>query len=408
MINVYSVSRITAYLRDLLATDPLLSDVWMQGEVSNWSQSRSGNCYFTLKDGGAEIRCVMWKDAAERMPVLPKDGEDVMAAGYVSVYAPRGLYQFCIEEMQPVGVGVLYQRFEALKAALTAAGLFDDGRKKPLPRFPRRIGIVTSPRSAALHDMLNVLRRRHPLVQVLVSPTLVQGQEAPGEIARALRRFEQSKVDLIIVARGGGSMEDLWAFNEEVVARAIFDCSIPIISGVGHEIDFTIADFVADFRAPTPSAAAELAVPDIRELRDRLQLSTAALHDAMETNLSERRQRVNQETRALERSAPENRLKEQRQRVDNLAFRLERALTNRLRLQRSELAGTQGRLASLDPCATIARGYAIVADEATGRLMRRAAEVTPGQLLQVTVEEGAFRATVQEVAERDERLDGCE
>jgi exodeoxyribonuclease VII large subunit len=408
MINVYPVSRITAYLRDLLDTDPLLSDLWMQGEVSNWSQSRSGHCYFTLKDPGAEIRCVMWREAAQRMAVLPKDGEDVVAAGYVSVHAERGMYQFYVEEMQPVGLGVLYQRFEALKLALTAEGLFDDGRKKPLPRFPARIGIVTSPTGAALQDMLNVLRRRHPLVQVLVSPTLVQGQNAPQEIAHALHRFEQQPVDLIIVARGGGSIEDLWAFNEEVVARAIYNSSIPVISGVGHEVDFTIADFVADFRAPTPSAAAELAVPDIRELRERVYLTSYALHDAMTHNLNERQQHLNQETRALERAAPESRLREQRQRVDSLADRLDRALTNQFRLQRSELVGVQGRLASLDPCATIARGYAIVADEATGQLMRRASNVTPGQALRITVEEGAFRAMVQEVIEPDAGLPTCE
>ncbi|MBA3533663.1 MAG: exodeoxyribonuclease VII large subunit [Ardenticatenales bacterium] len=396
MSTIYPVSRVTAYLRELIESDPLLSDVWIRGEVSNWTRARSGHCYFTLKDGAAEIRCVMWRDAAQRLPVLPRDGDEVIAAGYVSVYAERGSYQFYVAEMQPIGLGALYQRFELLKAALAAEGLFDSTIKKELPAFPRRIGIVTSPTAAALHDMLNVLRRRQPLVQVLLSPTLVQGNDAPAGIVRALARFERVRVDVIIVARGGGSIEDLWAFNEEVVARAIHACTTPIISGVGHEVDYTIADFVADQRAPTPSAAAELAVPDIRELRDNLEASMEALHEAMYLEMVRRRQHLTQEIRALERMAPSSHLREQRQRVDHLASRVERALTTHLQLQRSHLSGIQGKLGNLDPRATIARGYAIVADRATGRLVRAPSEVSGGQALRVTVEEGEFEVEVTE------------
>ncbi|MDQ4078389.1 MAG: exodeoxyribonuclease VII large subunit [Chloroflexota bacterium] len=390
-MDIYSVSRVTSYLRALLESDPLLSDLWIRGEISNWVRVRSGHCYFTLKDEEAEIRCIMWHSAVQLLSVLPRDGDEVVAAGYVSVYPERGRYQFYVAEMQPLGLGALYKRFEALKAALAIEGLFDEVHKRPLPTFPRRIGIVTSPTAAALQDVLNVLRRRHPLVHVLLSPTLVQGSDAPEGIVRALRRFEQASVDLVIVARGGGSIEDLWAFNEEVVARAIHACSTPIISGVGHEIDFTIADLVADRRAPTPSAAAELAVPDIREWRDRLHDRIDALDDAMDELFRSRRRQVAQEVRALERSAPERRLREQRQNRDYLAARLDRALTNYLKLQRSNLVGLQGRLATLDPRGTLARGYAVVAD-CKGLLLRHAADVAPGQRVHVTLEEGEFEA----------------
>ncbi len=389
MSDVFSVSYITNYVRSLFESDPLLSDLWIRGEISNWTRARSGHCYFTLKDLGAEIRCVMWRSAADLLPILPRDGDEVVAAGYVSVYAERGSYQFYVAEMQPLGLGALYRRFEALKAALAAEGLFDEARKRPLPDFPRRIGIVTSPTAAALQDMLHVLRRRLPLVQVFLSPTLVQGSEAPAGIVRALRRFEQVAVDLIIVARGGGSIEDLWAFNEEVVARAIHASAIPIISGVGHEVDYTIADFVADRRAPTPSAAAELAVPDRRELAARLGELTDALDSAMDEAIWGRKQRLQGEQRALERAAPERRLLEQRQGIDRLVARMERAVTHRVRLQQSYLTGVQGRLVALDPRATLARGYAVVATE-QGRIVRRAAAVQPGQPLRVTVEEGDF------------------
>ena len=394
MADIYSVSQVTKHLQELISNDPFLTDLWLRGEVSNWKQARSGHCYFTLKDGSAEIRCVMWKSSAQLVSVLPRNGEEIVARGKVSIYPQRGAYQFYIDEIQPIGQGVLHQRFEELKIKLASEGLFDDWGKKALPQYPKRIGIVTSLTAAALQDILHVLRRRYPLVQPILSPTLVQGSRAPQNIVQALQRFEQIQVDLIIVARGGGSIEDLWAFNEEIVARAIHQCSTPIISGVGHEVDFTIADFVADQRAPTPSAAAELAVPDIRELRDQVRYTTLTLHDIMHNELRERQQMLKQEQRALERLSPENRLREQRQALDNLYTRLELALTNDLQLKHSNLTGLQGRLVNLDPRATLARGYAIVADHRTGTLIRRADDVAPGQTVRVTVEEGEFKATV--------------
>lgn len=403
MRNIYTVSRLAAYLKELLDLDPLLGDVWLRGELSNFNRARSGHCYFTLKDEDAQLRCVMWRATAARLPTLPRDGEAVLVRGYITLYPERGDLQFYVEEMEPAGLGVLHQRFEELKARLAAEGLFAPERKRPLPPFPRRIGVVTSPGAAALRDILNVLSRRQPLVEVLLSPTLVQGSEAPAQIAAALAAFEQVSVDVVIVARGGGSLEELWAFNEEIVARAIHACRVPVISGVGHEVDFTIADFVADHRAPTPSAAAELAVPDIRELRAGLQTQRGRLDVAMQSFLVERIEGLRQERRALERVSPRAQLERQQQRLHDVSRRLTSAVGHRMALQQSALDGLTGRLAGLAPRATLARGYAIVAEQRTGRLVRRAADVAPGDALDITVEEGGFPAVVADRSWRDRR-----
>lgn len=394
MADIHSVSKLNKYLQELMNKDSFLADLWLRGEVSNWKQARSGHCYFTLKDANAEIRCAMWKNSAQQLLVLPRNGDEIVAHGNVTVYPQRGVYQLYVDQIQPIGQGVLHQRFEELKGKLDAEGLFDNWSKKPLPEHPRRIGIVTSPTTAALQDILHVLRRRYPLVELVLSPTLVQGSRAPKNIVQALERFEQVKVDVIIIARGGGSIEDLWAFNEEVVARAIYSCSTPVISGIGHEIDFTIADFVADRRAPTPSAAAELSVPDIRELRNQLRYRNLALHDLMHSELHQRRQSLKQEVRALERLSPEHHLREQRQGLDGLSTRLTLAFNNDLQLKQSNLIGLQGRLSNLNPHATLARGYAIVSNHRTGKLIRSPYDMTPGHKIRVTVEEGEFNATV--------------
>jgi exodeoxyribonuclease VII large subunit len=396
MRTIYTVSHVTAYLKELLDYDPLVGDVWLRGEVSNFIRARSGHCYFTIKDENAQLRCVMWRSTAVQLATLPRDGDAVVVRGRITLYPERGDLQLYVEEMEPVGLGVLYQRFEELKARLEAEGLFDDGRKRPLPSFPRRIGVVTSPGAAAWRDILNVLARRHPLVEVVLSPTLVQGSEAPSQIATAIARFDRVPVDVVIVARGGGSLEELWAFNEEIVARAICACRVPVISGVGHEIDFTIADFVADQRAPTPSAAAELAVPDIRELRTTLAIRKAQLAAAIENLLEERANGLRQERRALERVSPQSQLDRYLQRLDELNRRLEMAIGNRLALQESALKGLQGKLAGLNPFSTLARGYAVVAEPGTGRLIRSAADVAPGDALVITVQEGQIPATVGE------------
>ena len=266
-MQVRSVTDVTLRIKALIEEDPQLADLWLEGEVSNFRQASSGHCYFTLKDSDGEIRCVMWRGVAARQPWLPDQGDWVEAHGYVSVYERGGAYQFYADILQQSGVGQRWQQFLELKARLEAEGLFDEERKRPLPEWPKRIGVVTSATGAAFRDICNVLGERYPLVEVVLAPSLVQGASAPAAIVSALGALdEQPGIDVIIVARGGGSMEDLWAFNDEGVARAIAACRVPVVTGVGHETDFTIVDFVSDYRAPTPSAAAAAVVPDRYEL----------------------------------------------------------------------------------------------------------------------------------------------
>ncbi len=394
MKTVLSVSEVTRHIRSLLESDPLLADVWLRGEVSNWSRASSGHCYFTLKDSDAQIRCVMWRRVAERLLVLPQDGDEVVARGRVTVYPQRGDYQLYVEEVEPLGQGVLYRRFEALKARLQAEGLFDPARKQPLPPFPQCIGIVTSLRAAALRDILNVLRRRHPLVEVIISPTLVQGSEAPQQIVAALEAFQEVEVDLIILARGGGSLEELWAFNEESVARAIARCPFPIVSGVGHEVDFTIADFVADQRAPTPSAAAEMAVPDRASLLAEVRDKRARLDYAVESQLTEWQNRLSQERRLLNRATPLLAVERASEQVALMRERLVQHAREHLQRQRHRLSELKGQLQGLNPRATLRRGYAAVARAQDNVLVREPAEVEPGTRIHVTVMGGTFDALV--------------
>ena len=271
MQSTVSVRELNAHIRQMFERDVTLQDIWVEGEISGFKQAPSGHYYFAMKDGKVLIDCAMWRSSAQQQPILPKDGDAVLAHGYVAIYEERSKYQFYVDRIRPLGVGDLYRQFELLKQKLAAEGLFDDERKRPLPVFPRKIGVVTSPNAAAFQDVLNVLRRRFPLVEVVLSPTLVQGADAPAQIVRALDRLSRrDDIDVIWVGRGGGSIEDLWAFNDEAVARAIVASRVPVISGVGHETDFTIADFAADLRAPTPSAAAELLTPDISEMQSGL------------------------------------------------------------------------------------------------------------------------------------------
>lgn len=388
--EVWSVSQLTDYIRELFEIDFRLQDVQVSGEISNFIRARSGHLYFTLKDGGAQLKCVMWRTAAQRLRFDPQDGNGVVARGKVSVYGESGVYQLYAERLESAGIGNLALTFEQLKQKLTAEGLFDPVYKKPIPAIPRKIGIVTSPDAAALRDILNVLRRRYPLVSVLIAPTLVQGAEAPAQIVRALRWLdEQTDIDTIILARGGGSIEDLWAFNDEEVARAIFATHHPIISGIGHETDFTIADFVADLRAPTPSAAAELAVPDVEELKQTVGDLQNSLIVYMENGLQESRWQLQALSRALRHLSPQARLVNNQQRLDNLVLRIERTFTYQQSLRRSRLAMWSARLQAVSPLATLSRGYAII-HRSDGQIIRRVAEVQPNELLKVQLADGTF------------------
>jgi len=394
-MQIYNVSQVTGYIKNLFDVDFLLQDLWVEGEVSNYTQSAAGHVYFTLKDAQAQLRCVLWRAQVTRLEYLPANGAAVIVHGHASVYEAHGSYQLYVDQVQPLGTGALFLQFEALKDRLEKEGLFAAERKRPLPPFPRRLGVVTSARGAAIRDILQVLRRRYPQAEVILAPTLVQGEEAPPQIAAAIQSLnEHTDVDAIIVARGGGSLEELQAFNDERVARAIFASCVPVISGVGHETDFTIADFVADVRAPTPSAAAEMSVPDQHVLRDQTRQWRDGLVQAVGQIIAELRARTVHETGLLRRFSPRAILDRQRQDVDNRQERIITQQKHRLALLRQRLSGMNLRLQALSPQATLERGYAIVSRADSGAVVTHTGQVQSGDKVDVRVSDGHFGGKV--------------
>ncbi len=390
-----SVSEVNAHIRQLIDSDEILQDLWLEGEISNWRPASSGHIYFTLKDAAANIRCVIWRSTAARLRYRPKgDGEAVALYGRVSVYEAGGTYQFYVNDIEPLGVGALYVQFERLKQQLAAEGLFDETRKRPLPPFPRRIGVVTSPKAAALRDILNVLSRRYPLAEVTLSPAAVQGTDAPSQIVAALKRLwmQSPPPDVIIVARGGGSIEDLWAFNDESVARAVFDSPIPIVTGVGHETDFTIVDFVADRRAPTPSAAAEVATPDRQELKSYVAGYAFQMENTIHRQIDDLRAAVQQSATQLAQMSPQLQIDARRQQIDDTLTAIARVVKHTINLHREQLSGRMAQLATLNPKATLARGYAIV--QKGDMVVASVKNVSPGDTISIVVSDGDFDATV--------------
>jgi exodeoxyribonuclease VII large subunit len=352
--------------------------------------------YFTIKDSSASLRCVMWRNQVARLSYLPQDGDAVEVHGGISVYEVGGQYQLYADRILPAGVGLLYQEFNRLKQKLEAEGLFDPQRKRPIPEVPRIIGIVTSPTGAALRDMLDTLRRRYPLVEVVLAPVAVQGDAAPGEIIAAVQRLNEFvRPDVILVGRGGGSIEDLWAFNDEDVARAVAGSEAPVISGVGHETDFTITDFVADLRAPTPTAAAELATPDQLDLREVLLARLVGLAGLIGGLVQQRRWDLTAQKNRLERASPEGRLRTGRQSLDEYLRLLGLAFEHRNRLQRTRLAGLHQQLSALSPQGVLERGYAVVT-KPEGGVVRKVKDVESGDALNVRVSDGEFPAQVKE------------
>ena len=393
--TTWSVSEITRYLHDLLEGDPALQGLWVYGEVSNLSRPSSGHIYFTLKDAGATLRCVMWRNTVVRQPFLPREGDAIEVHGSIEVYEAGGQYQLYADLLRPAGEGMLFHEFMRLKAQLEAEGLFDPERKRPIPRWPKRIGIVTSPTGAALRDMLNTLRRRYPLVEVVLAPTPVQGDEAPGGIVSALEALNRVvQPDVILLARGGGSIEDLWAFNDERVARAIAASAAPVITGVGHETDFTIADFTADLRAPTPTAAAELATPNRGDLLPLLADLGERLERALLMELDTLRKGLAGITSSLSLHSPRNTIRNDRQRLDELSRRANSAIAHSITLQHAHLAGLERRLEALSPKAVLDRGYAVVTGT-DGALVSSAVQVTPGDAIRVRLKDGSFGARVE-------------
>ncbi len=390
--QIYSVSELTRYLRGLFAEDNLLQDLWVQGEISNLSRPSSGHIYFTVKDSTSSIRCVMWKNSALRLAVQPREGDQVEVHGNIDIYEAAGQYQLYADLLRPVGEGALFQEFLRLKARLEIEGLFAPERKRPIPLLPGAIGIVTSPTGAALRDILNTLRRRFPLARVIVAPTLVQGSEAPGGIIAAIEALnELPEVEVILLARGGGSIEDLWAFNDENVARTIAASRTPVITGIGHETDFTIADFVSDLRAPTPTAAAELAAPDRGDLLATISEYSSIVAGYLYQFLEENKFRLDSAMNRLLFVSPKNRLLSDRQKLDELTYRINMLLDHQFKLRRSHLSGFTSQLESLNPEAILRRGYAIVT-RSMGEIVSSVAQVTPGDRLSVRVTDGTFNA----------------
>ncbi len=394
-MNVLAVTELTEYLVELFASDPILTDLWLQGEVSNFTRSAAGHCYFTLKDSESQVRAVFFKQDAQWSPFLPANGDAIQAHGRIILYEPRGEYQLRVDLVQPAGVGTLQLAFEELRLRLEREGLFDPSRKRSLPIMPRTIGVVTSPTGAVWHDIQNVIARRFPLAELVLAPALVQGDAAPAQLVAGIEALcADPTIEVLIVGRGGGSVEDLWAFNDERVARAIFAARVPVVSGVGHETDLTIADFVADLRAPTPSAAAELCVPDYRELLGLLTDYRERLNDLVTEQIRAGRTTLDYAAQALQRSSPEKTLSTKREYLNMLRRNMHQVLHHGQVLQRQQVSALERQLFALNPRATLARGYAIVEDAQDGTLITSAAATQPGRDLRLTVADGTITATV--------------
>jgi exodeoxyribonuclease VII large subunit len=390
--DVFTVSRLNREVRMLL--DAGLPPLWLEGELSNFSSPASGHWYFSLKDRDAQIRCAMFRARNGGVGFRPKDGQHLMVRGRVSLYEPRGDYQMIVEVMEDAGEGALRREFERLKARLAAEGLFDSAIKRPLPTMPKRIAVVTSPTGAAIRDILHILSRRFPSAVVRIHPVPVQGAAAAEAIVQAIDEASRmGDSDVLVLARGGGSIEDLWSFNDERVARAIRRCAIPVVTGIGHEIDFTIADFAADMRAPTPSGAAELVVPDRRELLAQLEGVSRRLALAMERRLARVMERQEQLAARLQRAHPGVRLRQQVQRLDELDLRLRGAWENRLSRLFHRLQLAQRGLDAISPLATLARGYAIVTGP-DGVVVQDASRLNVGDEIEARLARGRISARV--------------
>ena len=393
----WTVSGLTKYIRDLLETDASLQDIRVSGEISNLSRPASGHIYFTLKDAGASLRCVMWRTEALRLKLPLRDGMAIEIHGRVGVYEVGGQYQLYVDQIRPVGEGALYQEFLRLKARLEAEGLFDTERKRAIPPLPKRIGIVTSGTGAALHDMLTAIRRRYPLAEVILAPAPVQGEDAPPKLLEALEALNHldPSPDVILLGRGGGSIEDLWAFNDERVVRAVASSKTPVICGVGHETDFTLCDFAADLRAPTPTAAAELATQiTVLDLQENLAALGTQLADFLTGLFDERDKALATLREGLRFFSPSRRILSERQRLDEEAHRLAVAQSHRFILEASLIGSLGKRLESLNPLQILGRGYAVVTRRTDQGVISRRKQVKSKDGIIIRVSDGDFEATV--------------
>lgn len=400
MKNVYTVRQVNSYIKNMFAQDFMLNRIYVKGEVSNLKYHTSGHIYFSLKDESGTIACVMFAGSRSGLSFRMEEGQQIIVLGVVDVYARDGKYQLYARKIVRDGVGLLYERFELLKKELQEMGMFAPEYKQKIPKYIRRLGVVTAPTGAAVRDIINITKRRNPFVQIILYPALVQGEGAAESIVKGIHVLEAEKVDVMIVGRGGGSMEDLWAFNEEAVARAVFDCSVPVISAVGHETDTTIIDFVADLRAPTPSAAAELAVYDFMEMKKNLKLREEKLLHFMQLILERKRQKLEQYSLRMRAYHPQQRLNEQRQFAADAENRLRREMMRRLEQEKYRLGLMAERLKGLSPLEKLSQGYAYV-ENSSGANVRTVSNVKQGEQITVYVTDGRIRAEVTGVEKEE-------
>lgn len=398
-----TVTQLNEFMKRMIDATPQLTDLYVKGEISNFKNHyATGHWYFTLKDEESQLAAVMFRSSAARMKFVPENGMKVTVRGRISAYVRNGSYQLYADAIEPEGVGALWIAYEQLKNRLESEGLFDPARKRPLPKIPTRIGIVTSPTGAAVRDMINVTGRRFPCASVTLWPSLVQGTEAPAQLVEGLRYFNETKsVDVIIIGRGGGSLEDLWAFNDERVARAVAESGIPVISAVGHETDYTICDFAADVRAPTPSAAAELAVPDGEVLKRQIEHLVEREADVLRSMIRSGREKLEALAARRVLTDPRTVIDERRMLLDGLADRLERAQNMRIAEKKANLAASAGKLSALDPMAVLARGYSAVYKE-DGALVRSVDDVAQGEHVSFRTVGGKALCTVEEIVRQIE------
>ena len=400
MKNVYTVRQVNSYIKNMFAQDFMLNRIYVKGEVSNLKYHTSGHIYFSLKDESGTIACVMFAGSRSGLSFRMEEGQQIIVLGAVDVYARDGKYQLYARKIVRDGVGLLYERFELLKKELQEMGMFAPEYKQKIPKYIRRLGVVTAPTGAAVRDIIHITKRRNPFVQIILYPALVQGEGASESIVKGIHALEAEKVDVMIVGRGGGSMEDLWAFNEEAVARAVFDCSVPVISAVGHETDTTIIDFVADLRAPTPSAAAELAVYDFMEMKKNLKLREEKLLHFMQLILERKRQKLEQYSLRMRAYHPQQRLNEQRQFAADAENRLRREMMRRLEQEKYRLGLMAERLKGLSPLEKLSQGYAYV-ENSSGANVRTVSNVKQGEQITVYVTDGRIRAEVTGVEKEE-------
>lgn len=398
-MKIITISQLNSYIKDRLESDHILSNVWVKGEISNFKHHSSGHMYFTLKDKTSQLKCVMFRSRAQNLQFMPSNGMAVISRGYVTVFERDGQYQLYVEEIQPDGIGALYTAFLQLKERLQAEGLFESEIKKPIPRFPQRVGVVTSPTGAAVRDIITVIQRRFPQTHILIIPVKVQGEEAPAEIEAGIRLANNyNKLDVLIIGRGGGSIEELWAFNTERVARSIFDSRIPVVSAVGHETDFTIADFVADRRAPTPSAAAEMVVPDIRELQKHIDSQLQHLVNGTKSKVVTLQERLARLTQSNVLRRPKDEIYKKMMELDYLTRGMRQNIRILLNTMKSSLGMSITSLDNLSPLATLSRGYSIATDS-QGKVINQAGCLKPGDYIEVIMKNGSVECNVSRVKE---------